>query len=226
VPKPVFEHLQQGAWGDFHLLFHMSRKWYQIGSSGRAFLTANKVTASSRQEGFPGNGIEFFCMHRAMIEHLNERFGSVPVSNNAGRRNFSEVLLGWETDADVTRALLQIGGDDQYFQQGLEQTNDFGSFASEDDFANYLQTMTRPGILPLGSVMLTTDGTPAKRAFTQDTRSGAGIHNWLHGAFAEGGSSPIDVGDAKLNLGNNVFWHIHGWIEAKWKVQEKQKKGM
>jgi hypothetical protein len=199
----------------------MSRKWYQIGSSGRDFLRSNKMEAATLQEGFPGNGIEFLCMHRAMIEHLNERFGFVPVTNDQDRRGtFSQVLQGWQTDAEVTRALLQIGGDTATFQDGLETVNDVASFRSEDDFANYLQTLTRPGTVQPGSTM-TSDGTPAKRACSQDKRPGAGVHNWLHGEFAEGGSSPIDVGDAKLNLGNIVFWRIHGWIEAKWIAFER-----
>ena len=72
IPKEAFEHLQKGTWGDYHLLFHMQRKWYQIGTDGRDFLKAKKVAAAPLQEGFPGNGVEFLCMHRAMIEHLDK----------------------------------------------------------------------------------------------------------------------------------------------------------
>ena len=100
-------------------------------------------------------------------------------------------------------------------QEGLDQTNDFDSFASEDDFGNFLQTSTRKGSLPPEG-MLMADGEPAARAFTSDRRAGSGVHNWLHGEFMEGRSSPIDVGNAQLNLGNIMFWRIHGWIEAKW----------
>lgn len=93
--------------------------------------------------------------------------------------------------------------------------NDFDSFADEDDFGNYVQTRTRKGSLPLEGMLLP-NGEPAERAFTSDRRPGSGVHNWLHGEFQEGRSSPIDVGNAQLNLGNIMFWRIHGWIENKW----------
>lgn len=160
-----------------------------------------------------------FALFRSMIEHLRSKFGSVRVTNDPdGRTTFAEVLDGWRNDDEVTTGLeLRDKRAAAQFESWLDQINDFASFQSEDDFANYLQTSTRPGSLPVGEEMLMTDGNPAKRAFTQDRRLGAGVHNWLHVTFMEGRASPIDVGNAALNLGNIMFWRIHGWIEAKWK---------
>jgi len=156
-----------------------------------------------------------------MIEFLDKNFGDVPVTNDPdGRKTFRDVLTGWTTDAEVKRALLQIGGDAETFEEGLDQVNDFDSFADEDDFGNYVQTRTRKGSLPLEGMLLP-NGEPAERAFTSDRRPGSGVHNWLHGEFQEGRSSPIDVGNAQLNLGNIMFWRIHGWIENKWRQFEK-----
>jgi hypothetical protein len=52
-----------------------------------------------------------------MIEFLDKNFGDLPVTNDPdGRKTFRHVLTGWTTDAEVKRALLQIGGDADTFE--------------------------------------------------------------------------------------------------------------
>lgn len=152
-------------------------------------------------------------MHRAMIQHLTDRWGSEPVTNDpTNRQTFGAVLRGWTTDAEVITALQKNGGDVERFKAGLVKLNDFASFASEDEFGTFLQT----------SLRLTGEVDPndsAKRFYSRDMTAGAGVHNWLHGQFADS-SSPIDVGNPQTNLSNIMFWRIHGWIEAKWKAFE------
>ncbi len=213
IPKSVHEYLEKYQWGDYHIVFHMSRKWYLLGDQGRGWLKRVGESAADLQEGDPGNGLEFLAMHRAMISHLTDRWGNEAVSNDPdGRTKFKDVLKGWTTDAEVVAALTKAGGDVNAFKAGLAKINDFRSFTSEDEFGNFLQTTLR-----LSGEVDPEDS--AIRSYSRDATKGAGNHNWLHGQFMDG-ASPIDVGNPQTNLSNIMFWRIHGWIEAKWKQFE------
>ena len=213
VPKNVHNYLEKYQWGDYHIVFHMSRKWFLLGDQGRDWLKRVGESRPDLQEGDPGNGVEFLTMHRAMIEHLKERWGDEPVTNDPeGRTTFSAVLDGWTTDAQLIAGLEKAGGDVARFKAGLAKLNNFASFASEDEFGNFLQTTLRlSGEVDPNDTSL--------RFYSRDTTVGAGVHNWLHGQFQDP-SSPIDVGNPQTNLSNIMFWRIHGWIEAKWKQFE------
>lgn len=214
VPKRVHEYLEKYQWGDYHIVFHMTRKWYVLGDSGRGWLKRVGEASADVQEGDPGNGLEFLAMHRAMITHLRDRWGTEPVTNDPdGRATFSDVLDGWKTDEDVVKALEKIGGDVDTFKAALPKLNNVASFATEDEFGLFLQTTLR-----LSGQVDPNDS--SLRFYERDMTTGAGIHNWLHGQFMDD-SSPIDVGNPQTNLSNIVFWRIHGWIEAKWKAFEK-----
>jgi hypothetical protein len=214
VPKDVHEFLEKYQWGDYHIVFHMSRKWYLLGDQGRGWLQRVGEASADLQEGDPGNGREFLVMHRAMIQFLTNRWGDEPVTNDpANRGTMAEVLQGWTTDEEVIQALEECGGDVERFKAGLAKINDFASFASEDEFGNFMQTTLR-----LSGEVDPNDS--AIRFYSRDMTPGAGVHNWLHGQFMDG-SSPIDVGNPQTNLSNIMFWRIHGWIEAKWKAFEQ-----
>jgi hypothetical protein len=214
VPKNVHNYLQKYQWGEYHIDFHMTRRWYILGESGRTWLKHVGEGPADVMEGDPGNGLEFLTMHRAMIEHLTMRWGKEPVTNNEdGRKTFAAVLKGWSTDADVIAHLTKVHGDVATFKAALTKVNDFKSFKSEDEFGLFLETTLR----------LTGEVDPndsAKRFYGKDMTTGAGIHNWLHGQFADA-TSPCDVGNPETNLSNQRFWAIHGWIEAKWEAFEK-----
>jgi hypothetical protein len=213
VPKAVHEYLEKYQWGDYHIVFHMSRKWFLLGDQGRDWLKRVGESRPDLQEGDPGNGVEFLTMHRAMIEHLDARWGTEVVSNDPdGRTTFSEVLRGYSTDAEMIAALEKRGGDVAKFKAALPKINDFASFASEDEFGNFLQTTLRLS----GEV---DPNNSATRFYARDATVGAGLHNWLHGQFQDA-ASPIDVGNPQTNLSNIMFWRIHGWIEAKWQQFE------
>jgi hypothetical protein len=214
VPKNVHNYLEKYQWGDYHIDFHMTRRWFILGDSGRAWLKHVGEASADVQEGDPGNGLEFLTMHRAMIQHLTERWGTEPVTNSEDNvTTFADVLKGWSTDDAVIAHLTKVGGDVHHFKVALTKINNFASFATEDEFGLFLQTTLR----------LTGQVDPndtAKRFYNNDTRVSAGIHNWLHGQFQDG-ASPIDVGNPQTNLSNQRFWAIHGWIEAKWEAFEK-----
>src|SRR4051812_41738064 len=192
VPQHVHEYLEKYQWGDYHIVFHMTRKWYLLGDSGRTWLKHVGEASADVQEGDPGNGLEFLTMHRAMIQHLRDRWGTEPVANDPdGRTTFSQVLDGWKTDDDVINALTKKGGDVATFKAALTKLNDFASFATEDEFGLFLQTTLRLSgeVDPMDSSI---------RSYSRDMTTGAGIHNWLHGQFQDP-SSPIDVGNPQTN---------------------------
>ena len=210
VPKNVHNYLEKYQWGDYHIMFHMTRRWYVIGTAGRSWLKRVGQAAADVQEGDPGNGLEFLAMHRAMIQHLRTRWGSEPVKNNEdGRKTFGAVLDGWKTDDDVIAHLEKVGGDVEGFKAMAAKINDFASFASEDEFGLFLETSFR-----------LVSATARTHKYRNDTTVGAGTHNWLHGQFTDP-ASPIDVGNPQTNLSNMRFWGIHGWIEAKWQAFEQ-----
>jgi len=211
-PKEVHEFLEKYNWGDFHNVFHMSRHYYVMHPSGRAWLDQNGEPPAPFQEGDTNNGVEFLTMHRAMLEYIRQRWGSLPVKDPEGRRTMNEVMDGWRTDEDVIKALQAQGGDVDQFRAGLANINNFGQFKTEDEYGLFLQSAQR-----LVGELNTND--PSARRYTTDRRPGAGVHNWLHGQFMDD-NSPITVGDPRTNLPSILFWRIHGWIEAKWKAFE------
>jgi hypothetical protein len=216
VPQPVYEYLQKNGWGDYHLVFHMSRRFFVGGKGLRDWLEEQNEPYANLQEGDAMSGLEFLAMHRAMIEHLREKFGDVRVENDSAYETFSDVLDGWNTDEKVSAAIKKYvhGKGLKQFQAALGPANDLAKFESDDAFGLFVQTTLR----------ITYDVDPNdsfERKYSQATETGAGIHNSLHGIFMDS-SSPIDVGDPGTNLGNELFWGIHGWIEAKWQAYEKQ----
>ena len=117
VPKNVHNYLEKYQWGDYHIVFHMTRKWFLLGDAGRSWLKRMSEAAADVQEGDPNNGLEFLTMHRAMIQHLTERWGPEPVTNNEdGRKTFADVLQGWATDDNVIAHLEKEGGDVDTFR--------------------------------------------------------------------------------------------------------------
>ena len=57
----------------------MSRRWFIAGDRTRQWLDGLNESYADLQEGDPGGGIEFLAMHRAMIEHLDGKFGDVGI---------------------------------------------------------------------------------------------------------------------------------------------------
>ena len=207
VPKVVFEFLELFNWGDYHVVFHRARQNPRRDSYwGKFFERYNiPIPPPHLQEGTLENGVEFLCMHRAMIHQLVELFGDVPVTNDPdGRETFAEMMEGWRTDEEALAALRKANADMSFFVGALKNLNDFGSFKSEGEFGQYIQSR---GILLQP---------PAE--FDVNPRPFAGMHNQLHGAMSD--SSQIGVQHVRYNLHSILFWRLHGWIDNKWKQFE------
>ncbi len=214
VPKKMHDYLEKYQWGDYHLVFHMSRHWWTMGQQGRDWLKRMGETYANIQEGDEDSGIEFLVMHHAMIEHLSKRWGTIVVAGNEdGYKTIKEMLKGWDTDAKVIKHITDQGGDPTKFQAAAAKVN-ADPFTSMDQLGLFLQTSSR----------ITFDQTSpdsATRFYAQDRTPGAGVHNWLHGVFQDS-QSPINVGDPQTNLSNTRFWAIHGWIEAQYLAYVKK----
>jgi len=216
IPKEVHEYLAKYQWGTYHLIFHMSRRWFIAGQRTRDWLDGLHEQYADLQEGDPGSGLEFLAMHRAMIEHLRDKFADVEVPSNiqdgAGFKTMGEVLDGWNTDEKMIKMIEDHGGDPTEFKAAALAVRDWNR--SEDDFGLFLQTTLRLS-------RMVDENDTEKRFYDQDESGGAGIHNTLHGIFSDQtGTSPIDVGDPGTNLSNQLFWGIHGWVEARWEEYE------
>jgi len=215
VPKKVHAYLQEHQFGTYHLYFHSARHYFIGGDELRTWLDEQSEPYAELQEGDPDGGIEFLTMHRAMIEHLREKFGSEKVDNDKAYKTFDDVLDGWQTDEAVMKAIdtyaTSKSAAKAAFPDAAKRIGDVGSFESEDEFGTFIQTRLRLGEAdPYDSF---------KRNYDRDQSVGAGIHNTMHGWFADS-SSPVDVGDPGTNLSNEIFWGIHGWIDAKWRAFE------
>src|SRR5438128_12104104 len=102
----------------------MSRNWFLLGDSGRTWLKHVGEASADWHEGDPDNGVEFLTRHRAMIEHLTDRWGTEKVTNDPdGRTTFADVLRGWDSDEAVEKALEDAGGDVEHFKDGLKKLN-------------------------------------------------------------------------------------------------------
>jgi hypothetical protein len=203
MPQDVVDYLTKNHWGHMHLDFHVGRLWDTLAPSTQHWAADQGISRARLQEGEKTTGLEFLAMHRLMLDDLRNRFPEQ-----------ADLFAGWQTvptdprdpsdplphgsvtsfDADMTSALDRL-------------ERDVAGFASDDDFALFLQTKRRP----------TADD---PRAVTDD--ASAGIHNYLHVRFTDRTSS-VNVGDPAVNLSNRVFWRIHGWIDARWTAYRKAK---
>ena len=74
------------------------------------------------------------------------------------------------------------------------------SFPDDDGLGLYVQTSSRP---------------TADNPFARSDDPTTGIHNYIHSRFQDQ-DSPVDMGNPLLNLGNQRFWRLHGWIDRYW----------
>jgi hypothetical protein len=196
MPQEILNWMRERLWADHHVEWHTVRQWDRLSPQNRAFAESKGWRRAAVQEGEADNGIEFLVMHRAMIELLVSAFPA-----------HAALFVGWATPPtdplDVNDPLPN--GSTTPFEpdkvaaiQHLTQNVD--SFATEDELGLFLETPFRP-----------TSANPFARSIDPQT----GIHNYLHNRFSDR-ASPVNLGNSQLNLGNQRFWRLHGWIDATW----------
>jgi hypothetical protein len=203
MPKSILDYEAANAWGNHHVEWHVERRWDLLSSSDLSWAKSQKFTRATTQEGQKGNGLEFLAMHRVMMDMLIGKFPK-----------YKYLFNGWETPPtnprDKSNPLPHNGNDafDDNMLNAISQLETkLDSFQSDDDLGLYVETALRP-----------TASNPSAHSSDLST----GIHNYLHNRFADS-SNPVDIGDPSVNLGNQLFWRLHGWIDARWTAYREAK---
>jgi hypothetical protein len=197
MPTEIVTWMRERDWGTHHVYWHATRQWDLLEPQERAQLEAAGQTRAAGQEGQVGNGWEFLIMHRAMIRLLLRQFPAQ-----------TKLFAGWPTppiDPNSPTDPMPDNGGPKAFDPNKIQAIDrlqtqIGNFASDDDCGLFIESSLRP-----------TPGNPRHRS--PDARTG--IHNYLHNRFSDS-DSDIDMGNPQVNIENQRFWRLHGWIDNCW----------
>lgn len=198
IPQEIIDFMQQQNWGNHHLHWHVVRMWDRLSPAAQQWATQQGWRRYGVQEGEETNGLEFLAMHRVMIRTLVNKFPQHAI-----------LFEGWSsppTDPNDTNDPLPGGATTPFnpdMQIAIDRlTTQLDGFDGEDLLGTFIETSLRP--FP---------NTPLRRA--DDAASG--IHNYLHGRFQDN-NSPINMGDPSVNIENERFWRLHGWIDARWEA--------
>lgn len=204
MPAEILAYMNACQWSTHHAAWHGARIWHLIGDAGKAFVTRHAGGQASRQEGAPGNGMDFLAMHRVMLETLRTGFPT-----------HSRLLDGWVTvpidpndpNDPKPQNLTPAAFDSKRIDAVRRIEDDIGSYKDDDDLGLFIQTRLRP--LPNDPRRTSTDPT-------------VGLHNYLHERFSSPGSG-VDMERSDENFKNQRFWRLHGWIDARWQAFREAK---
>ena len=197
IPIEISAWMNERDWGMHHIIWHLSRIWDLIDPQDQAWVQQNGGSRANRQEGQTGNGMDFLAMHRVMIRQLKQQF---PANAN--------LFAGWlqpPTDPNDANDPMPDNSQPKPFSANMSSAinrlhNSINGFQSDDDLGLYMQTRLRP--IPGAPDNLSPDTT-------------TGIHNYVHNRFSDE-NSDIDMGSPLVNLHNQRFWRLHGWIDNRW----------
>ncbi len=203
MPADVIAYLNKHHWSHMHLDFHVARMWDILGAETQGWATEQGISRWTLQEGQQKSGLEFLAMHRLMLNELRSQFPE-----------HASLFDGWETpptDPQDPANALPNGATEAFSPNMVTAidrlTNNLAGFRTDDQFALFLQTTRRP-----------TKTDPNRRATDRAT----GIHNYMHNRWTDE-NSPINIGDPAVNLQNQMFWRLHGWVDARWTAYRKAK---
>src|SRR5258705_7274781 len=197
MQQEIIDWMNARHWGMHHVIWHLTRIWDLIDPQARAWVQQNGGSRANRQEGEAGNGLDFLAMHRVMLRQLKQQFpGSVNLFN------------GWPqppTNPDDPTDPVPDNHTPRPFSENMATAvtrlqNNIPGFQSDDELGSYIETRLRP-----------VPGDPRN----QSTDPTTGIHNYLHNRFSDT-TSAIDMGSPMVNLQNQRFWRLHGWIDNRW----------
>lgn len=208
MPEKLILWMESLKWGEHHDRWHFERRWdfwFYFAEHGDAdmkqtakelieYAQKQKWKRAELQEGQAGNGMDFLMMHRAMLRLIQEKFPE-----------YQNLIRGWKTPPTDPKDLIDPVLDGKAFEpakvEGIKIIeNNFADFASDDAYGLFIETNIHP--LP---------NNPANR--NPDGR--LGVHNYLHNRWTDP-ASPINLGDPKVNIFNERFWKLHGWIDRQW----------
>jgi len=202
MPDEIVAWTKSQGWGPHHLRWHVERIWDRLPPDTIAWAQQQGWTRGPIQEGEETNGLAFLAMHRVMIELLVKQFPA-----------HADLFAGWITppmnpddpdDPVSPNAVFGTGGpfntDMASAVQRIEGSP--GTFDGDDAIGMFIETAWRP--FP---------NVPRRR----EPDRASGIHNYLHGRFT-GASVDLDMGNPEVNIHNQRFWRLHGWIERNWSI--------
>ena len=209
IPNEIETWMQSLGWGEHHDEYHAVKRWdiwYYLAAQGNQdakdvveYIEAKGWKRAKNQEGAKGDGLEFLAMHRAMILLLLKKFPQ-----------HAEIFKGWQTPPTDPSDLNDPVADGTEFdpekKEGIRLIeNEPKFFESEDHFGVFVET----------NIQATADNPNNRRA---DKRYGN--HNYLHNRWTDN-TSPVNLGDPKVNIFNARFWKLHGWIDNIWTKYRK-----
>lgn len=199
MPEEIVDYMDANRWGAHHAAWHGARLWGFLGPEGRDFVAQHAGGQAARQEGTPGNGLDFLAMYRVMIEELRQQFSG----HDAYFTGWTQVPIN---PLDANDPKPQNEYDDAFDPPRLEAIQiletQIEGFKDDDELGLFIQTRLRPSPTE-----------PGRRS--NDIR--CGLHNYLHSRFASADSG-IDMARLDENFKNQRFWRLHGWIDRRWQA--------
>lgn len=196
MPTEVIDWMRARNWGTHHLEWHVSRMWDILPPDVIAWAAGQGWKRNDVQEGSETNGMQFLAMHRVMIERLVKAF---PMHE--------ALFQGWTrppTDPNDDLDPVPASNPQEMRSDMIDAIdrlhNQLATFDGEDGFGLFVETALRP--FP---------NQPARRS----TDSSSGLHNFMHNRFSDA-ASPVDMGNPEVNIENQQFWRLHGWIDQRW----------
>jgi hypothetical protein len=196
MPQEVVTFMRDRNWGTHHVHWHVVRIWDVVDEPTRQWAQAQGWSRYEVQEGEESNGLEFLAMHRVMLRTLLQNFPQ-----------HASLFTGWTTpptDPTDPNDPLPGGATTPFHPDMLgaidRLTNSLAAFDGEDEIGTLIETSLRP--FPNNA-----------RRRSSDVNSG--IHNYVHNRFSDENST-INMGDPTVNIENERFWRLHGWIDRCW----------
>jgi hypothetical protein len=170
----------------------------------------------AREEGDPGNGLDFLAMHHEMVLMMKNMLASATKKMSAADQQTMRALDGWThfpapapwpyDAADSTGGVANATKAVNLMNSML--TVDAKNTAAVADFKKQFQSVT--------GVAFDSASPDQLGAWLQSSAAGmpnSGVHNWMHNEY-EVPNSPTEMDSFVVNVQNPHFWGLHGTIDA------------
>jgi hypothetical protein len=195
LPKPVLDWIDERVWKQSHDAWHNIRRCR--GGGGFGMPAMGGIDICSHTELVPAHqecadaedGYEFLVMHRHMMIGLRQAFPS----HKQLFEGFPHFPFAAEDVPEQWRSRFGTGWTQQILDTAntLEHIEDnLAQFPTEGDLGKYIQC----GGMSNGA---------------------SSIHGALHFKWVVN-ESPNSLGKQPVNIGNFMFWKLHGWIDQVW----------
>jgi hypothetical protein len=150
----------------------------------------------ARQEGDPGNGLDFLLMHHAMIVGMRRQFKDEATSR---------ILSGWSVLPPPVSVGYMDGSRGAGMQKAVAALNRLTVIQSPAELAR----LAADSGIAFDKMSVDDFG-----AWLQSILKGptSGIHSWMHAQYELPGS-PVEMASFQKNLNNKNFWGLHGFID-------------